>query len=331
MGMVQGGRETAAGSAGRTVPDGWTMMDLFSWNPSTPRRRQRLLTSMAAAAIATAVPLPAAADPAIFVIHDSDSTVYLYGTFHILKQGTEWLTPAVLKALRESDDLWLEVDLAAEAGSMGDELAGYGASPAMPLSSRLPPDVLGRVKAAAADAGLPFPALDGMRPWLAAVTLSQQAMARVGFTEAGPDAQFALFASDAGMPTHGFETADQQLRYFADLKPAAEIAMLESTLDDLDEGPSTFEEAASAWKAGDLDLLKLRAVDEIRDMGEEVYETLIVERNRRFADGIAEILEGAGTHFVAVGTAHLVGPDSVQAFLDQRGIASERVDRRPEP
>lgn len=331
MGMVAGGRETAAGQAGRTVPDGWTTMDLFGWSLHPPRRRQGLLTCMAAAAIVTAVPPPAAADPALFVVHDSDSTVYLYGTFHILKQGTEWLTPAVLKALRESDDLWLEVDLAAETGGTGSNFASYGASPALPLSTRLPPDVLDRVKAAAADAGLPFAALDGMRPWLAAVTLSQQAMARVGFTEAGPDAQFALFARDAGMPTHGFETADQQLRYFADLKPAAEISMLKSTLDDLDEGPSTFEEAASAWKAGDLDLLKVRAVDEIMEMGEDVYATLIVNRNRRFAEGIATIMEGAGTHFVAVGTAHLVGPDSVQAFLEQRGLPSERVDRRPEP
>src|SRR3954471_19957559 len=75
---------------------------------------------LAAAAIAAASPAsppvsaPAAAsratnaDPAIFVVHDSDTTVYLFGTFHALDAKTEWFNDQVKDAFEQSGELVLE-------------------------------------------------------------------------------------------------------------------------------------------------------------------------------------------------------------------------------
>src|SRR5437763_2896025 len=70
---------------------------------------------LAAAAIAAASPAspPAAttttdADPAIFVVHDADTTVYIFGTFHALDSKTEWFNDQVKDAFERSDELVLE-------------------------------------------------------------------------------------------------------------------------------------------------------------------------------------------------------------------------------
>src|SRR5947208_10963942 len=73
-----------------------------------------MLGFLAAAAISAATPaaeLPAPvpnADPAIFIVHDADTTVYLFGTFHALDGKTEWFNDQVKDAFEKSDELVLE-------------------------------------------------------------------------------------------------------------------------------------------------------------------------------------------------------------------------------
>jgi uncharacterized protein YbaP (TraB family) len=53
-----------------------------------------------------------------------------------------------------------------------------------------------------------------------------------------------------------------------------------------------------------------------------------VKRNERFADALAAVLKdpATGTDFVAIGAAHLAGPDSVLTMLEKRGYRAERVE-----
>src|SRR3954466_14571559 len=60
----------------------------------------------AAATAATAA--PDNADPAIFVVRDADTTVYLFGTFHALDGKSEWFNDQVKDAFERSDELVLE-------------------------------------------------------------------------------------------------------------------------------------------------------------------------------------------------------------------------------
>jgi uncharacterized protein YbaP (TraB family) len=87
------------------------------------------------------------AEPAMWVIKDRDSTIYLLGTIHILRNETVWNTPKIKAALFESKELWLEV-VDAEGTTMS--LVGkYGMDPARPLSKRLKPEQMERVVKAA--------------------------------------------------------------------------------------------------------------------------------------------------------------------------------------
>ena len=57
-----------------------------------------------------------------------------------------------------------------------------------------------------------------------------------------------------------------------------------------------------------------------------VYQALLVQRNTDWAGQIQTLLASSGTAFIAVGAAHLVGDDSVQEILKDRGVAVTREE-----
>src|SRR6266581_3412435 len=67
-----------------------------------------LIAAALAAAAPAAQPPVDNADPAIFVVHDADTTVYIFGTFHALDVKTEWFNDQVKDAFEKSDELVLE-------------------------------------------------------------------------------------------------------------------------------------------------------------------------------------------------------------------------------
>lgn len=290
-------------------------------------RLNRPLTRLAAAVVALFAGLaPALAEPALWVARDADSTVYMFGTFHVLKADASWETEATMNAFLESDDVWLEVDLTGSAGSSVNLMA-LGTRPGQPLSQSIPAKDLEDVKRVATALAIPYPTLEPLRPWLASVIIARHALKAAGYTSSGPDLAFAGLATRTGKTVHGFETAAGQFGMFAGLSPEAEIAVLRASLDEAGERSDYFDTVAEAWLAGDIETLETRALDEIRAMGPEVYDTLVTDRNRAMAERIQAVMQkGSGRHFVAVGAAHLIGPDSVQRFLAEAGIESERVN-----
>jgi uncharacterized protein len=65
-------------------------------------------------------------------------------------------------------------------------------------------------------------------------------------------------------------------------------------------------------------------VNELKKGAPTLYQKLVVQRNIAWSEKIAEILKGSGVQQIAVGAAHLAGPDSVQVQLAKRGIKAER-------
>ena len=51
-----------------------------------------------------------------------------------------------------------------------------------------------------------------------------------------------------------------------------------------------------------------------------MYQALIVDRNRRWADQIEALLDDPQDYLVVVGALHLVGEDGLPAVLEARGV-----------
>jgi uncharacterized protein YbaP (TraB family) len=293
----------------------------------TLSKTARRLLIGAASVITLGVAAPAMAEPALWAIKDKDSTIYLFGTIHVLKPDTKWRSPAIDKALKDSGDLTIEVLGADDPAVMQPLVLKYGVDQANPLSKKLSPEDFKRIQVLAQGAGVPAQALEIMRPWLASISLAMLPIMKAGYDpRSGVEQVVQAQMKAAGKPAASLESAEQQIRFFADMSPKVEIDMLKSTLDDAEEGPGKIDKMVTAWASGDTKELETEFVTEMKADYADVYDVLLTDRNIAWSKQLKTKLAGSGVSFVAVGAGHLVGPDSVQVQLAKLGIKAERVN-----
>ena len=267
----------------------------------------------------------ASAEPAMWVIKDSDSTIYLIGTLHLLKHDAEWNSEKVKKTVGESTELWLEIAELDNQVALPALIATHGKDPSKPLSKKLNQEQRKKLAKIAATYSIPIASLEPMQPWLAAVVLAGTPLAKAGYDpQAGIDRKLKAQAEAEGDQIRGFETVLEQVRMFADLPQTAQITFLVEVLDDLEEGLERVDKLATAWIDGDTEAIARLGVDEMKREAPVVYKKLFVDRNVTWSEKIVEILKGSGVQQIAVGAAHLAGPDSLQVQLEKRGVKVER-------
>jgi uncharacterized protein len=177
----------------------------------------------------------------------------------------------------------------------------------------------------AAAYSVPMASLESMKPWLAAMMFEILPLQKAGYDpNAGIDRLLKAQAEKEGDKICGFETAEEQIRFLAELPESQQIAFLEETLGDAEKGMALLEKLAKAWIDGDNETIGIFLVNEFKREAPAVYEKLLVQRNIAWSKKIAEMLKGSGVRQIAVGAAHLAGPDSLQVQLAKRGIKVER-------
>lgn len=303
----------------------------------TSRRFARLAASACAAALLAGT---AAAETPMWVIKDADSTIYLTGTVHMLPPDVKWNGEKLDKALKDATELWLEVPMPESIAEMqalaAPLMLEHALSIDKPLSSRLTEAEQAQLKAALDRADLPPGTAQGvemMQPWVVTQMLGMAPLLSAGYDpEAGIDMKLAGMAREQGDAILGFETLEQQLLFFANTPEEEQMAALRATLAitpaELEAMNEVAQTAFEAWAAGETSGLEA-FIDEWKTgtaPGSTAlpYETLVLNRNRDWAEQIDDMLDRSGTHFIAVGGGHLVGPDSVQNLLKERGITAER-------
>lgn len=285
-----------------------------------------VLAQPAAAPVAT----PAAsqkATPALWVVKDRDTTIYLFGTFHLMAPGIDWNHGKVKSAFESADTLKLEIaNIEAEAPIIGNLMASKGQLPAgQTIYDGLTEAQKTALSAIIAQSGFPPEAIQQMRPWMGSLILSLGLYQKLGLDpNQGVDKTLDGLARAANKPVEGFETGAEQIGFFANLTDQQQKAMLVSTIEDWDQATNMLNDMIDAWKTGNADKLGDLMNTSLRSQP-ELSKLILADRNKRWADWIATRMATPGTVFVAVGAGHLSGPDSVQAFLKQKRIKSTRV------
>ena len=245
-----------------------------------------------------AIPAPALirATPAMWEIRDLDTTIYLFGTFHTLDQRTAWLGDRVRAAFDESGELVLE--------------------------TIVPED--GTKLQAAADAEVTEVAADGSRrikPFMAQTQNAMRQGRAIGLSvENGADAVLRRLAEDSGKPVAGLEGFEEQLNTMARIPapPPTGSTMAAAA------AAITLNDLLGAWTKGDTGAFS-NMLAGFEEKSPVAYRILIADRNARWGQWISDRLEQPGVVFVAVGSGHLAGKDSVQHWLAARGITATRV------
>jgi uncharacterized protein len=266
------------------------------------------------------------ADPALWVVRDEDTTIYLFGTFHMLDGRQQWFDDEVKRAFDSSQEAVFEAILPDDTSALAPLIRKYAVDPSgKRLSTRLSAKTWKKFARELQSAGIPVESLDPYEPWYATMALGQISTSKLGLEAGqGPEAILTRAARQRGMKIGELEGTEFQLGLFDTMPEAQQIAFLEMTLDSMDETAGTLMPMLKAWSSGDVDAL-VKILNDGIDDDPALYELLFTRRNSTWAGWIAGRLAQPGTVFVAVGAGHLAGKHSVQQLLGQRGIASARV------
>ncbi|MGZ8286857.1 MAG: TraB/GumN family protein [Allosphingosinicella sp.] len=275
---------------------------------------------------AAAAPAGQAARPAMWKVADADTTLYLFGTIHMLPEGQGWRTPAMDSALARADELVLEVADIDDMMAAAQAMARLGLSPGLPpIAERVPEGKRAAMRSMIAESGYPEAVFDRLETWAAALSLLGVTFKRLGLDPSlGVEKQIGAPFKASGKIVTGLETVEQQLGYFDTLSEAAQRALLLSVVEDGADTKAQFKQMLAAWASGDLKGIE-RTFDDETQMSPELKAALMSKRNAAWADWLERRMEKPGTVFVAVGAGHLAGRDSVQTMLKKKGLKAKRV------
>ncbi|RJY08515.1 TraB/GumN family protein [Aurantiacibacter aquimixticola] len=275
--------------------------------------------------------------PALWRVSDEDTTVYLFGTVHVLPEGLDWLDPTVANALASSGQFVSEIDtsLVPEYDPTSGEapppelmaIAQMQAQMALlqtggTLRDLMEEDDRAEYEAAMQSLGLPVNAFDQFEPWFAMISIGQVALMQSGFDPAS-GVERTLDRMIDGKERYAFETVEQQLGFFDGLPLESQLEFLDESVEGLPEGTDLLNAMIAEWMEGDADELAEILNDNIADA--EIYDVLLSRRNANWAEWIEGRMDQPGTVFIAVGAGHLAGRNSVQDYLAARGFDAERV------
>jgi uncharacterized protein YbaP (TraB family) len=278
-----------------------------------------------AAPPAAPAPLPDA-NPALWVVRDADTIVYLFGTFHLL-DGRPWFNDEVRTAFDASDELVMEAVLPENPASLQPLILHYAIDPqGRTLTSRLNIEQNAALDHALSAAGVPPAAFDRFEPWFGAMTLAVLGAQRLGIgSAAGPETVLTEAAHARHIPIGELEGFELQLRLLDSMPEAMQLAQLSETLEENDEIATKLAPMLAAWSAGDVERLAALLNEDERDEDRALHALLFTTRNANWARWIEARMARPGTVFIAVGAGHLAGPDSVQAALAAHGVRATRV------
>jgi uncharacterized protein YbaP (TraB family) len=280
--------------------------------------------ALPAAGGAKAAALQTEATPAIWKLQGAHETVYLFGTVHGMKPEVHWQTAKVEDAFKQSDTLYLEIAKLDDLEAMKPLVMELGMDPAHPLSTKISAEDKERLDAAVKAMGMPGEEMfEPMQPWLAYLTLQVLPMIKAGLNpQSGIDLALSQDAKASAKPVVGFETVSEQAHFFADFPQAQQVTLLHQELDELPKASEQMNAMVADWASGNVDAIAAMENGEFQAKYPALYAKLVVERNKKWADQLATLLNSdkAGVAFVAVGAAHLAGPDSVQHDLEAKGF-----------
>lgn len=265
-------------------------------------------------------------DPAMWLVKDADTTIYLFGTVHALDGKGDWFNDEVKTAFDSSNELVMEIITPEDPAAVAPLLQKYAIDTSgATLTSKLSPKHQAMFAAKLKSLGMPAAALDRFRPFFAAMTLTVLDMQLMGINpETGVEKVLTKAAKDRKIGIGQVESMEAQMAMLGALEEKEQVRLLEKTLEDSAEAKETLAKLIAAWGKGDAKSVA-DMLNETNTDSPALYKLLIVDRNKAWAEWIDKRLDQPGKVFMAVGAGHLAGPDSVQRYLKDKGIASRRV------
>lgn len=272
------------------------------------------LLAMCASAAYADHPLP------LWQVEGKDNQVYLLGSVHLLREQDYPLPSALYDAYDDAEVLVMELDMDDLDPALVQALVQkLGMSNDTGNLAALMGAQYDQAAAGAEDLQIPLALLGTMEPWLAAISVEQLMLQRIGFDPAfGVEAHLVERAVGDGKEVLGLEEVDEQLGILDGLSLEAQRQLLLQTLSEAGSIEALMDGMISAWRKGDTAYLEENMLEDMQGYP-EIYDAIVTKRNRDWVGQIRDMLDDQQDYLIVVGALHLVGPDSVPAMLRDDG------------
>jgi uncharacterized protein len=261
--------------------------------------------------------------PLFYEIASADGTVegWMFGTIHALPDGTTWRTQYIHDAIKEADLLLVEIATLDDSASLTRIFQSMAATPGLPpLNQRLPAALTPALDALLDRGGLDPDDFSEMETWAAALRLAQ--ITAEGDPANGVDR--ALITDFAGRPVREFEGARGQLSIFDRLPESDQRDLLAAIVAGAVDAKAEAATLRRAWRKGDIAVLE-QATHSGMAADPELRAALLTDRNRVWASALLPLLKSEPRPLIAVGAAHLVGPEGLASLLQAEGYRVRRL------
>jgi len=284
-----------------------------------PLRTACLCAALIACNVATAVPL--------WEIEGTNNRIRLLGSVHFLRAEDHPLPRVINDVYQRADVIIMELAL----DTIGPtELQRVNQELAVDPQGRNLNELIGagawrEAQSLATAIDIDLNMLQPFEPWFAALQITQLRLLQLGYDGSfGIETTITRKARADHKPLRGLETLDEQLRALDTLPAKAQKTFLLQTLEEAGSRTDNLETIVTAWKQGDIETLG-KLLLEGMDEQPEVYDQLLVQRNRRWTKAIMDMTNDSQDYLIIVGALHLIGEDSVQNMLGKAGIQTRRL------
>ncbi|HEY6662687.1 MAG TPA: TraB/GumN family protein [Sphingomicrobium sp.] len=269
----------------------------------------------------------AKAAPALWSISDADTTVYLFGTIHLLPEKVDWRTEKFDAAVSGSHELVVETIIDDKnPAQLMSVLAKLAITPGLPpIAERVPPEKRAALAEAIKKSAIPPAAFDRMETWAAAFMLLGNQFKDAGLKGGeGVEAVLRTSFTGQGKPIGELETNAEQLGFFDALPEHAQRQLLEGAIESPGDTKKEFGKMLDSWTRGDVAAIA-RVFNHDLAGSPELMDALIKRRNANWSKWIEQRMTKPGAVMIAVGAGHLAGPGSVVDLLQRDGFKVRRV------
>ncbi|HYK80624.1 MAG TPA: TraB/GumN family protein [Micropepsaceae bacterium] len=271
---------------------------------------------------------PPRVTPALWRVHSVTSTVYLFGSLHILPPAYHWTTPEIERAMSTSDLFIFEVPI--DEAALQDQKAFIVEHGLLPphqsLRGYLTANEFQTYSAVLRRAGLKPEFFEHYRPWLAAVMVGLAYLHRDDLvTLKGADDELMAYARDHGKKSIFLESIREQMQLLTAGDDNGHIKALKNLLLTLPRSRTQEKELFETWSSGDAKRFATLLDGYFKDRP-EAKEFLVDRRNRDWLGPLKQALaRPEGTAMMTVGAAHIGGENGLLALLCGEGYDVERV------
>ena len=275
--------------------------------------------------------------PAMWKLADEDTSITIFGTFHILPEGFRWRTPLFDQVVAEVDEVVFESrsdDEESEEPASAEELRFMALMmqyrPSQPLSERISERNRPKLARLLQLARIPAEQIEYAPPLLTMFAIADAtAEAEGSLRDFGVETVIEAEFKASGRPISAIEDPIAVLENLLSLDEDKVVAMLDEGFNEwngcaLTEPSSADWETEHGWAQGKLDDSSIKEMME-DPFFKAFYQVLLVDRNRAWVEWLAKRMEQPGNLLLAVGAGHMEGPDSVIVMLEGRGLKVERI------